>query len=209
MATYAKHALARDVALISIDPPGWGESGLSGCKFSNIKDYKLCTDAIFNRVKEDPKIDEGRLASFGVSGGSLTSVIVAGFCNYIKAASGIGAPEYKKLATVWKNALGEQKRKTYTWTGLSNEKDAIKFLEKYAKDTEKVLPQIKCPVLLIHGENDFVTKAESGKEIAELIGENASYRIIPGDDHLCSNTIGSGLADDIFDWFAEKLGHQR
>jgi cephalosporin-C deacetylase-like acetyl esterase len=159
---------------------------------------------IFRHLVVD-HIDEERLASFGVSGGSLTAIIVAGFCDYIKAASGIGAPEYQKLATVWKNALGEQKRKTYTWTGLTNEKDVIKFLEQYAKDTEQVLPQIRCPGLLIHGADDFVTKAESGKEIAELIGENASYRIIPGDDHLCSNTIGSGLADDIFDWYAAHL----
>ena len=119
--------------------------------------------------------------------------------------TGIGAPDYKKLAPVWKNALADQKRKTYTWTGLSSEKDAIRFLEKYAENTAKVLPNITCPVLLIHGEKDLITKGTSGKVVAELIGTNASYRIIPGDDHLCSNTIGSGLADEIFDWLGDKL----
>ena len=206
MATYAKHALARGMAAIAIDPPGWGESGLSGCKFSSIEDYRACTDEIHARITDSPLLDEGRLVTFGVSGGSLTSIIVAGFHDYISAAAGIGAPEYLKLAAVWKNALAEQKRKTYTWTGLSSEKDVKDFLRRYASDAERVLRRIECPVLLIHGSKDYVTKAQSGQEIAQLIGKNATHRIIMGDDHLCSNSIGAGLADEIFDWLADQVG---
>ena len=93
MATYAKYALARSIALISIDPPGWGESGLSGCKFSSIEDYKRCTNQIYEKVTNDSRLDAKRIATFGVSGGSLTAIIVPGFHDYIKAATGIGAPE--------------------------------------------------------------------------------------------------------------------
>ncbi len=206
MATYAKYALARGMAAIAIEPPGWGESGLSGCTFSSIDDYRACTDEIYARVASDLLLDENRLATFGVSGGSLTAIIVAGFHDYIRASTGIGAPEYTKLAEVWKNALGEQKRKTYTWTGLSNEKDVMDFLTAYASDTEQVLRRIKCPAVLIHGSEDYVTKATSGQEIAGLIGTNATHQIIEGDDHLCSNSIGKGLADEIFDWLANRLG---
>lgn len=209
MATYAKHALRRGIALISIDPPGWGESGLSGCRFSRIEDYGLCTERVYERVASDPRLDEERLATFGVSGGSLTAVIVAGFHDFVVAAAGIGAPDYKNLAKVWKNALGEQKRKTYTWTGLSTQSEAVAFLEKYAADTAETLPNVECPVLLIHGAEDLITKPDSGREIAELIGAHATYRVVPGDDHLCSNTIGSGLADELFDWFAHQLHRER
>ena len=73
------------------------------------------------------------------------------------------------------------------------------FLKTYERHAEQALRQIKSPVVLINGGNDYVTKAASGQEIAELIGENASYRVIEGDDHLCSNSIGKGLADEIFD----------
>ena len=205
MATYAKYALSRGMAALAIEPPGWGESGLSGCTFSSLDDYRACTDEIYARLANDPLLDESRLGTFGVSGGALTSIIVAGFHDYIKASAGIGAPEYKRLSEVWKNALGEQKRKTYTWTGLSNEKDVMDFLRAYESDVEKALRKIKCPVVLIHGSDDYVTKAASGQEIAELIGENASYRVIEGDDHLCSNSIGTGLGDEIFDWLEERL----
>ncbi|UYP44751.1 Esterase FrsA [Candidatus Lokiarchaeum ossiferum] len=205
MATYATYAKARNLATIAIDPPGWGESGFSGCKFTELEDYKKCTLQILEKIKHHPKLDYNHVGSFGVSGGSLTSIIVAGFLNQIQAAAGIGAPDYKTMVNVWKNALAEQKRQTYTWTGLTKKKDAIKFLQKYAEDTDPLLDHVSCPVLLIHGENDYITKAIKGKDITDRIGSHATHRIIPNDDHLCSNSIGKGLADEIFDWFAKKL----
>jgi len=204
-ATYAKYAIARNLALISIEPPGFGESGLSGSKLSNIEDYGISTDLIYKKIVSNQKLDKSRLATFGVSGGSLISIIVAGFHDYITATAGIGAPDYEKMWKVWKNAMAEQRRKTYTYTGLDNAEDVINFLKKYGSDTEKVLGNVKCPVLLIHGEKDYISKAKRGKDITDRIGEKAIHRIIPGDDHLCSNSIGNGLADEIFDWLASQL----
>jgi len=103
------------------------------------------------------------------------------------------------------NAFAEQRHKTKTWTGLTTDAEVISFLEEYSSDAEKAMSSVQCSVSLVHGENDHITKSESGREIAELIGKNATYRIIPGDEHLCSNNIGSGLADEIFDWLAAKL----
>ena len=68
-----------------------------------------------------------------------------------------------------------------------------------------MLQNINCPVLLIHGSEDFITKAESGRQIAELIGKNPTHRIIPGDDHLCSNAIGFGLALVLFAGVRERI----
>ena len=84
----------------------------------------------------------------------------------------------------------------------------MEFLTKYGEDAEKVIQKVSCPVLLIHGENDYITKADRGKKITDLIGTNAQHKIIPGDDHLCSETIGKGLADEIFDWIANDVAEQ-
>jgi len=102
MATYASYAVSRGVALIAIDPPGWGESGLSGCLFSTIEDYRECTHQLYDHILTEKLLDDTRLATFGGSGGSLTAVIVAGLAGFVTAVAGIGAPEYKNLAPVWK-----------------------------------------------------------------------------------------------------------
>jgi uncharacterized protein len=43
---------------------------------------------------------------------------------------------------------------------------------------------IRCPVLLIHGELDPTVPASCAHELAQAIGSNAQVRIIPGGDHV-------------------------
>lgn len=53
-----------------------------------------------------------------------------------------------------------------------------------AHDVTAMANRIRCPLLIIHGENDPTVPVDSARRIAEAAGDNASLLIIPGGDHV-------------------------
>jgi fermentation-respiration switch protein FrsA (DUF1100 family) len=53
-----------------------------------------------------------------------------------------------------------------------------------AHDVLKQTARIRCPLLIIHGENDPTVPASSAHELKAAAGDNAETLIIPGGDHV-------------------------
>jgi pimeloyl-ACP methyl ester carboxylesterase len=53
-----------------------------------------------------------------------------------------------------------------------------------AHDVLKQTARIRCPLLIIHGENDPTVPASSAHELKAAAGDDAETLIIPGADHV-------------------------
>ncbi len=63
------------------------------------------------------------------------------------------------------------------------------FVKTVNEDLTDIAPQVKCPVLLIYGENDGETPPEMGERFSKLILD-ARLTILPGQDHY--SVLGAG-----------------
>ena len=50
-------------------------------------------------------------------------------------------------------------------------------------DTEKLVPEIPAPVLILHGEDDDVIPVWHGKALAQAFGAKATLVLLPGRKH--------------------------
>ena len=61
------------------------------------------------------------------------------------------------------------------------------------------------PNLWVSGTEDTLVPVGDIRRVTEELGAHSELWPIPGGDHLCSQFLADGLADQIFDWLADKL----
>lgn len=56
-------------------------------------------------------------------------------------------------------------------------------LLKFPFETNKYLAKVKCPVLLAHGDEDFVLPLEGSKRLSKLLNKESKFMILKGQNH--------------------------
>lgn len=84
----------------------------------------------------------------------------------------------------------------------------FKFTPKFIKDREnfdrtKLLSQIDCPVLFIHGDKDDTVPMENSQEAVELIGDS-ELKVINAAPHNFKN-YEEEISDMTVNWFKDKF----
>ena len=203
MTKWAEYATARDIAVLNGEPPGWGESGLSGTHFRSKDDLHAYAKLTLDFLQSRPEILGDRVGIFGVSYGGFTSLYCAGMERRFVAAGGIGAP-YLDVNKIRKEALAAQRRKSHKITGAKSDEEHSRNMATL--DMEKVIPRVQCPALIIHGSEDLVLDGpETNRQLSAAVGGKVTAKFIEGGDHLCSQFLKDWLADYVFDWYAEYL----
>lgn len=203
MHMWAQHAVGKGIAVFNGEPPGWGESGLTGIHFRSSEDMKAYVDLSIEYLEKREDIDSTRIGIFGISYGGFSSLYCAGLNNKIKAAGGIGAP-FLDVNKVRQGALAAQRRKSYKISGAKDDNEHSKIMDSL--NSEQVLKQIKCPILLIHGEKDLLFDGqETNNAFRRILNVNIESRVIKNGDHMCSQFLKDYLVDEIFNWYKDKL----
>jgi dienelactone hydrolase len=203
MTKWAEYATARGIAVLNGEPPGWGESGLSGTRFRSMKDMRAYARLTMDFLQSRPEIRNDRIGIFGVSYGGFMSLYCAGLEPRYVAAGGIGAP-YLNVNKVRKEALAAQRRKSHKITGAKSDEEHSRIMATL--EMEKVIPRVQCPALIIHGSEDLVLNGpETNRQLSAEVGGKVTAKVIEGGDHLCSQFLKDWLADYVFDWYAEHL----
>jgi fermentation-respiration switch protein FrsA (DUF1100 family) len=70
---------------------------------------------------------------------------------------------------------------------------------------ERTLRQVRCPVLLIHGEKDEIIRASNAYDNARLIGSLCEVNVIPQGDHMCTHALEHTVGPMVFRWLSETL----
>jgi dienelactone hydrolase len=204
MTKWAEYATRRGMVVFNGDPPGWGESGLSGTRFRSQADLRAYARIAVDFLQSRPEVDGDKIGIFGISYGGLTSLYCAGLEPRIVAAGGLGGP-FLDVNQNRREALAAQRRKSHKISGAKSDEEHSQIMDSL--DSEAVLAQVKCPALVIHGADDLLVNGiESNRQLAEAISGPVTARVMEGGDHMCSQFLKEGLVDEIFDWFSEQLG---
>lgn len=203
MTKWAEYATSRGIAVLNGEPPGWGESGLSGTHFRSRNDMGAYAKLAVDFLQSRPEIRAECIGVFGISYGGFSSLYCAGMEPRFVAAGGIGAP-FLDVNKVRKEALAAQKRKSYKISGAKSDEEHSQIMT--ALEMRKVVSQVQCPALIIHGSNDLVLNGPAtNRQLSAAVGGEVTSKIVEGGDHLCTQFLTSWLADYIFDWYAEHL----
>jgi pimeloyl-ACP methyl ester carboxylesterase len=201
MVAFENLALARGMATLTVDQPGWGESGLTGNTCASVQDLQTCVRIATDYLEARPEIRDEAVGMFGVSLGSLLAFCGAGLEPRIAAVAGLGGPFYVK--EVWEKLPALQKRKAYRYTGLQN----LEQLEAWFARLQiaATLAQVRCPALVVHGAKDELVPPRNAHALVAEMGGEPALRIIPGGDHLGTCSLPAQLYGEIFDWLAGHL----
>ncbi len=200
-------ALERGVATFNIDPPGWGESGLSGNRFSSAAVYRKALQLAVDFLQSREEIWPDAVGVFGVSFGGLLAPFAAGLEPRLAAVAGMGGPIID-INRVRRNIPAAQAKRAYIYTGTRNLKELMAWTDRI--DFKGIISEVKCPVLIVHGEKDELLDPAHAREITRLLKGKKELRIVPNGDHMCTHVLESDVGPYMFDWLARELtqGHK-
>jgi len=195
-------ALERGLVTLNIDPPGWGESGLTGNCFSSAEVYQKAMNLVIDFLQSKKEIWPDAIGVFGVSLGGLLAPFAAGLEPRFAAVAGMGGP-ILDINRLRRNIPYAQARRAYLYTGTKNMKELDAWTDRI--DFRGIVSKVKCPMLIVHGEKDELVNLVHAREIANLIKGKKELRIVPNGDHMCTHALESDVGPYIFDWLAREL----
>jgi len=204
MVAYEELALARGMAILTIDQPGWGESGLSGNKCISSQDLQNCACLALDFLQGRSEIRGDAIGVFGVSLGGFLAPYCAGLEPRFAAVAGLGGPYYVREA--WRKMPAIHRRRAYRHTGLTTLQELDEWVEQL--DISKNLARVHCPALIVHGSKDEIVTPDNARALAAAMSGETQVKIVEGGDHMCTQFLFAWVADYVFDWFAERLNRK-
>lgn len=189
-------------AVLNVDPAGWGESRLSGNGFRSIVDAPMLAQRVEADLDARPDLDADRVAVFGFSGGGTWAAMYASVARRVRAMVTVGGG-ILNLQDLVEGMPAMQKRQIMKHWRCSEEE-----IPKIAAtiDFDRILPHVTARCLLVHGENDSLVPVEYIRQAARAIAGETDLVIVPGGDHMCSDTLRSEQLPRIGRWLREHLG---
>ena len=183
-------------ACLALTPPGFGKS-------EGKRDFMgpASIDAFatgFRKFRHDPYVDSTKMGIFGYSRGAMAASLLAVKLGHeVKAAVfGAGVYDFKRA---------------YDDTKLDGIRDNMKLetgmTEKAIKERSSVLhmEKLKCPVLIIHGENDGNAPTNQAFILRDRLVElkkEFEFKLLP--DHVHGQLKGDFLTP-VLDFLSRKL----
>jgi cephalosporin-C deacetylase-like acetyl esterase len=191
--------LERGIAVLAIDGPGQGETRERGinCTASNYEDAgKLACDFLVKR----PEIDSDRLAIMGSSMGSYWGPRVAAVEPRFKACAVSGVNVEPGQNTIFNSASPTFKLNYMYMAGYEDEAAFDEFAKTLS--LKDVAPQIRCPYLIVAGEDDDLCPIEFVHQFMNAIPGPKVLVVYEGEKHSIRNPRARML---LVDWLADRL----
>lgn len=192
----------RGMALLTVDGPGQGTT-LRHRKIPSRYDYEVPVGAALDYLQSRPEVDPERIAVIGRSFAGYYSCRALAFDHRPRALVVFGAFYKVEEATLTRNPRH--------WQWLVGAGSLDEARAKYQKFTlEGVVNRVRCPMLILHGENDHLVPVEHAhrtyaeatcpKELV-IYGKNDA-----GSVH-CQYDSFPETIPLMLDWLCDKLGH--
>lgn len=191
--------LERGIAVLAIDGPGQGETRERGikCTASNYEDAgKAACDYLVKRTEIDPD----RLGIMGSSMGSYWGPRVAAVETRFKACAVSGVNVEPGQNTIFNSASPTFKLNYMYMAGYDSE---VAF-DEFAKTLtlKDVAPKIRCPYLIVAGEDDDLCPIEFVYQFMNAIPGPKVLVVYEGEKHSIRNPRARTL---LVDWLADRL----
>jgi 2,6-dihydroxypseudooxynicotine hydrolase len=188
--------LVRGMATVTYDGPGQGET------WANIKmthDSEKAVSAIVDLLASRPEVDPARIGVYGWAMGGYFAPRAAASDTRLRAC--VSMPVRYGLES-W-DSLGKMQTDAYCYLfgGVSYE-EGRKIGAAFTLNG--VLHRLRCPYLIIHGDQGDTVDREVAERAAREAAGPTKLVVFEEGDHLCIN-IRHKSWPLMMDWFAEQL----
>jgi len=201
MIAFEDFALDRGIATLTVDQPGWGESGLTGNRCRSWHDLREFASTIVGFLKDRDDIRNDAIGIFGVDLGGLLASLLVGFEPDFAAVAILGAPYHVK--EMWQGLPAVQRRMTLRHTGADSMQELYGWFDGLG--IKETLSRVRCPALVVQGNKDELADIDNAFALAAAMRGDAEVKIVDGGAHMCAQMLFAWLADYIFDWLSERL----
>lgn len=193
----------RGMSCILFDGPGQGHMLRLGHVYTR-PDYEHPLSAVINFAQRQKEVDPKRIAILGISMGGYYGPRVAAFNKKVKACAVIGAC-YDVLNDLYD--FYPPIRPQMEWIiGARNSAEAREVFREYS--LAGVIREMECPLLITHGEDDFIVSVSAAYKTYEEARCPKELRIWKAEEGGSAHCITDNRAEAfsyIFDWLADKL----
>jgi len=202
----------RGLACLIVDGPGNGES----IRFRGLKlrhDMEVPAGAAVDYLEGRPDVDPLRIGIMALSLGGYYAPRAAAFEKRLKACVAWGAQyDYhalwkRRVELAYQTPLSVPPDHIQWVLGADSIEEALKRLEKFK--LSGVVEKIKCPFLMVHGEEDAQVSLADAKTCFNAVGsKDKTLRVFTGEEggsqHCQNDRLGVAIPY-MHDWLAEKL----
>jgi len=207
VALYGDPAIERGFAVLALDGPGQGECPGRGIylKPTNFGDAGVaCVDWLCEQPEIDPKRIVIRGSSFGTYFGTQAA---AGLCKRIRGVSATGVCQEPGAHTIFNMASPTFKVRFMFMCGFEDEAKFDTFVQGF--DLRKVAAKVKCPYMIVAGEDDQLSPVEHTYKLFEkikaprrlVVYESANHSIHGGP----AAANGENRETMMFDWMVDRI----
>lgn len=203
---YGDRFLERGIASLAIDGPGQGECCVRDIHVT-ATNFKDTGRAALAWMRAQPELDPDRIALFGVSFGSFWATQVASIDDRVKGCAVAYVCHEPGANTIFNMASPTFKLRFMYMAGYEDEDEFDKFAETLT--LQGIGEQIKCPYLVIAGEDDELSPIEYTYELLETIKAPKQLLLYQAEKHglhtTSSSTLGPNWGVYIAEWTKDRL----
>lgn len=215
---YADMSARRGIATLFVDQEGTGEA-VRFHKIPKRPETEVSAGKFYDFLAAHPAIDADRIGIVGLSMGGYCAPRAASQDHRFKCVASLGA--FFELDAGWEallrgdsasglsDGLPESGIHAMHVTGKPTIDGAIEVLK--ARTLEPVIGQVKCPLLVVHGENDRqVALAHAEKTVAGAVNSTDArlrvFSVAEGATEHCGVDVMEMQGHYVYDWAARILG---
>jgi fermentation-respiration switch protein FrsA (DUF1100 family) len=203
---YGDRFFERGIASLAIDGPGQGECCVRDIHVT-ATNFKDAGRAALAWMRAQAELDPDRIGVFAVSFGSFVGTQVASIDERLKGCAVVYVCHEPGLNTLFNMASPTFKLRFMYMSGYEDEDEFDKFAETLT--LRGIGEQIKCPYLVLAGEDDELSPIEYTYELLDTIKSPKQLVLYQGEKHALHSTSSSALGPNwgvyIAEWIKDRL----
>ena len=204
---YGDPYLQRGFAVLSIDGPGQAESVTLGI-FVTATNHMDAARTTYQWLADHPAIDTANIAIRGTSFGSFWGLQwAAALGDKVKGVAVTGVCHEPGCHTIFNMASPSFKLRYMFMSNYDDEESFNAFAQTI--DARLIAPDIRCPVLIVAGEEDQLSPVEFSYELFDILKAPKEILVYEGSNHALSEGTSIAFGENPrtygADWLADRI----
>jgi fermentation-respiration switch protein FrsA (DUF1100 family) len=206
VALYGDKLLERGIAVLALEGPGQGECCVREIH-PTATNWMQAGPAVLSWLRSSTEVDPDRVALQGTSMGSFWGTQVASVDDRLKGCAVRSVCHEPGANTIFNMASPTFKLRFMYMTGFRDEGEFDKFAQTLS--LKGIGEKIKCPYLIIAGEDDHLSPIEYTYDLLETVSAPKQLLLYEGADHglggSTSSALGPFAPTFLADWLKERV----